>query len=468
MMTPVDAATSRDCLALGRKSVLEWIHVMRMRLSSDKIVIFSFFVAAILIGSLLLSLPMSWKGEEPLEYIDALFTATSAVCVTGLITVDTAMYSRLGQTLIALLIQAGGLGIISFATIYVAMPRTRVSVASRGIIKDFYLEEVEHDPKRIVRDIVLATFAIEGLGAILLSFRFGNLADGWFVSLFHAISAFCNAGFSTFPTNFEAYVGDPLVNLTVIGLILAGGIGFMVLRDLARRAAGRSRRLSLHSRIAVLTSLALVLFGAIVFHALERAHAMRELSAFGRILASLFQAVTPRTAGFNTLPQNSLSGGSQLLTMLLMFIGASPGSTGGGVKTTTFFVLLMAALKGTDEKDRLNLGGRSITPKTVIKAVGIVVKALAIVMTSAFLVLVLERSSGSEVGMIQVFFESVSAFATVGLSLGITPALSSASKLVLVLTMFAGRVGLFAMAIPRPGRAIEHWADRPTADLMVG
>ena len=443
---------------------------MRIRLSSEKLFIFSYFTGIILIGSLALMLPFSWRGPGPLRYIDALFTSTSAVCVTGLITVDTALYTRFGQAAIVLLIQFGGLGIITFATIFIALPRKRISLVNRSVIKDYYIDEVEYNPKSMVRGIVGATLVVEGAGAALLYLRFRHLDDGLFVSVFHSVSAFCNAGFSTFSDNLEGYVADPLVNLAVVALIFLGGIGFLVMRDVVKRLRGDKRRLSYHSRVAISTSAALVAFGSLAFYLLESRHAMSELDAGGKALASLFQAVTPRTAGFDTILQSRLSAPSVLITILLMFIGASPGSTGGGVKTTTFFVLVMAAFRGTDERDRLNIGNRSIPARTIIKALGVLGKGIAIILVSAGLLLVLERGTGTGArpGVVQAIFEAVSAFGTVGLSLGITANLAASSKLVLILTMFAGRVGLFAMSIPMPGRKLERYVELPGTDVLIG
>ena len=443
---------------------------MGLRTSNDKIAILTYFSGMILVGSLLLMLPGAWQGPKPLPYIDALFTSTSAVCVTGLIVVDTALYSRFGQAVIALLIQFGGLGLISFATIYIALPRRRISLVNRSIIKDYYIDEVEFEPKRMIGNILASTFAMEAVGAGLLYLRFRDLPDGAFVAVFHAISAFCNAGFSTFPDNLEGYVADPLVLFPMMALIVAGGIGFVVLRDFAMRLKGRKRRLSYHSRVALAVTGILLVLGAAVFLALETDHAYSALAGFQKALAALFQAVTPRTAGFDTIPQDRLSGTSVLVTMLLMFIGASPASTGGGMKTTTFFVLALAAFRGTDDDGSVIIGRRSLPAKSIVKAVGIFGKAVALVLASILAILVAERVrvASGEIGLVQVIFESVSAFATAGLSLGITPSLSLAAKLVLILTMFAGRIGLFAMSLPLRSRRLDRFVDFPTTDVLIG
>jgi trk system potassium uptake protein TrkH len=441
-----------------------------MGISRDKLLIFGYFLGVILLGSLLLKLPGAWQGQRPLSYIDSLFTSTSAVCVTGLNSVDTSLYSRFGQTVIAFLIQFGGLGLITFVTVYTAMPKTKISLVNRGIIKDYYIDEVDYDPKRIVKHIVLTTLVIETIGTLLLYVRFRSLKDGLFVAAFHSISAFCNAGFSTFSNNLESYVADPLVSLTVAGLIVLGGIGFMVMSDVGECMSGKKKRLSSHSRIAIGMTVALIVSGALLFLFLEWNHAMKGLTPGAKILASIFQSVTPRTAGFDTIPQNRFSDASILITMLLMFIGASPASTGGGIKTTTFFVLIAVALRGVDERGRLPVDRRSVSSATIIKAVGIVGKSALILLISATAVLTFERGAviSGKFGLVEVLFEVISALATVGLSQGITAGLAVGSKLVLILTMFAGRVGLFAMALNSGASRIEHYVDLPDTNLIVG
>lgn len=441
-----------------------------MSISKDKILIFGYFIGIILLGTFLLKLPISWDGTEPLSFINSLFTATSAVCVTGLTCVDTADYSRFGQGVIAFLIQFGGLGLITFATIYAASPRKKISLVNRGIIRDYYIEEVDSEPKRIVKHIVITTVIIELIGAALLYYRFRSVKDGLFVSIFHSISAFCNAGFSTFSRNLEDYVGDPLVCFTVGGLIVLGGIGFLVLSDIGARIRRKKRALSSHSRIALGMTFALILAGTILFLFLEWNHAMRRMPLGTKITAAVLQSITPRTAGFDSIPQNKLSDASILITMFLMFIGASPASTGGGIKTTTFFVLLAVAIRGVDDKERLPLRSRSISSAVIIKAVGILGKAFIIIIISATALLVFERAqvAGGKFGLVEVLFEDISAFGTVGLSLGITSSLAAGSKLVLIFTMLAGRVGLFAMSLNSGAKKLYRYVDLPDTGLIVG
>lgn len=441
---------------------------MSIRIGRDRTLLLGYFLGTILLGSWFLSLPAAWQGSGRLRYIDALFTATSAVCVTGLTTVVTADFSRFGQIVILCLIQMGGLGLITFATLYLALPRQKISIVSRGLISDYALSEVEYQPKAIIRSIVGLTFLIEGLGMLILHLRFGKLGLPFFVSAFHAVSAFCNAGFSTFPDNLEGFANDALVNFTIIGLIVAGGIGFIVLRDIGKFIAREKKQLSYHSSIVLKVTAALIAAGAVAILFLEFNVALSGMNLGQKIMASIFASVTPRTAGFDTILPSKFGTASILVTILLMFIGASPASTGGGVKTTTFFIVMMTAFKYRDGADAVDYRGRSIRGHTIFKAIGIMVKALVIILAAAIAIEVLERSRGNVLSSIEAIYEVVSAFATVGLSLGITPSLGEVSKLVIILTMFIGRVGLFAIALPRVGRKIEGYASLPSAELIIG
>lgn len=439
---------------------------MNIHIGRDKVLLLGFFVLAILAGSFLLFIPGVFSAGK-LKYIDALFTSTSAVCVTGLITVDTAGFTRLGQVFIMALIQTGGLGIITFATLYLALPRRRISIVSKGIIGEYAVAGVEHRPKVIIRSIVGYTLLLEAIGATVYAIRFASLGFSPFYGLFHAISAFCNAGFSTFSNNLESFVTDPVINFTTMFLIILGGLGFIVMRDIRNRVAGESKRLSYHSRVVLKTTLFLIISGAAVFFLLERNQSMRAMTLPQKLMASLFQSVTPRTAGFDTIAQNLLGKGSILLTMVLMFIGASPASTGGGVKTTTFFVLAMTAFRYKDSSDIVVHGDRSIQPRTVFKAVGVVLKGILIVLAGTAVIIIAENSAGKFPSMESVIFETISAFGTVGLSVGITASLEPISKIVLILIMFIGRVGLFALALPKASRDVEGYARLPGADIMI-
>ncbi|TFG82287.1 MAG: Trk family potassium uptake protein [Spirochaetales bacterium] len=442
---------------------------MSYRISSDKLTIFSYFISLILAGSFLLVIPASWGGEKPLGYLDALFTATSAVCVTGLIVVDTAQFTHFGQFVIMLLIQFGGLGIVTFATLFVAMSRRRVSMLNRGIIQELYIEEVDANPRRIVKSILLTTLAVESLGFLSLSLRFRSLGvvEPVFSSIFLSVSAFCNAGFSVFSDSLERFEGDWAVNLTFVALIVTGGLGFVVLQDVGRVILGRKRRLTYHTKIVFSMTGILILVGMAAFYLLEYDGAYAELRLPDKFLAALFQAVTPRTAGFDTIPQASLGLPSIALIIVLMFTGGSPGSTAGGVKTTTVFMALLAAFRGPQADGSLTYRGGALSAGSVARTLSILLKAASIIGVSFVGLLVFEGAKpGADFG--DILFESVSAFGTVGLSRGITADLTAWSKAIVIGTMFAGRVGLFAMAVMRPSDKIERYAEYPRENMMLG
>ena len=440
----------------------------------DRFILFAYFITVILAGSFLLWLPMAWRGPQRLAYIDALFTSTSAVCVTGLTAVDTSLYSGFGKTVIMFLIQFGGLGIITFLTIFLANPRRKISFASRKLIGDYYVSSIESNPRKIVRSVVLFTLVIEVAGALAMYpvFRHSAGEHPGFVAVFHAVSAFCNAGFSTFSTNLEAYVTEPTVSLTIMFLIILGGIGFVVMEDVAERIAGRRRSLSLHTRLVLAMTASLILVGAAVYLLFEWNGAYAPLGPVQKVMAAAFQAVTPRTAGFDTVAQNTLSTPSRVFTLFLMYVGASPASTGGGIKTTTFFIVLVMILRGSEAREDVRLRRRKLSPLSVSRGMMFALRAIAIVMVAAFLLSVSEllvRPTPPEYKyFLAVLFETFSAFGTVGLSLGLTPYLTALGKCIIILTMFAGRVGMSALAISTPGRLAQHAVDYPEEEVLVG
>jgi trk system potassium uptake protein TrkH len=424
----------------------------------------------------LLLIPAAWAGPTPLHPIDALFTSTSAVCVTGLITVDTSLYSGFGKLVIMLLIELGGLGLISFTTIFMMIPRKRISLVSRGIVKDYSVDEIESNPRRIVAAITLTTLGLELVGALSLYsvFRRGEVSSAGtalFDACFHAISAFCNAGFSTFSTNLEGYARSPQVLLTVATLVLTGGLGFVVIEDLLRRALGKKRHLAYYSWTVISTSAVLLTAGTVLFLIMEWNRAYGGMPAWQKALSAFFLSTVSRTAGFDSVSPASMSPFSNLVTIALMFIGGSSGSTAGGIKTSTAYILFMLAIKGTDEPSgALITRGRAISSSTLVKAGQIAMKAFALVVCSTALLCVTEGAllAAGQASLLTILYEVTSAFGTVGLSLGLTPHLSLAGKLVIILTMYAGRVGLVTMALPNPNRAVERYADFASANHIVG
>jgi len=444
---------------------------LRRVLQSEKLFLFSYFLGIIAFGTLVLYIPYSWGGADRLHVIDALFTATSAVCVTGLITVDTPTYTTVGQVVILLLIQAGGLGIITFSTIYLARPRGRISLIRHRVIRGYYLESTGLGTVNIIRRIVAVTLGFELIGTLILyqAFRATVTEGRLFVSLFHAISAFCNAGFSLFSNNLEGYTTNFAVNLTVIALVVFGGLGFVVLQDVTATAVVKKKHLSLHSKIVFLMTGILVLAASGLYLAFEAGRSMAPLTLVQKIVASLFQAVTPRTAGFSTIPQTRLSTPSKTLTMLFMFIGGGSGSIAGGIKVNTFFIVLLMVFQGPDSRGEVTVFKRKIAGSRIFYATMFMLKALLLLFASLFALTVTEMwFAKHQVDVFSLIFETFSAFGTVGLSLGATPTLTAVGKLVLIVTMFMGRIGLLALAIPPSRPYPVHVLDYPQGEVLIG
>lgn len=384
----------------------------------------------------------------PLAPVDALFTSASAVCVTGLISVDTAQFSPFGQGVILALIQVGGLGIISFTSLLLTFPGRRLPFRRLKTIRSFFVDGVEHDPFKIVRSIVFFTFSIELVGAVLLALLFRSQGvERWlFAGLFHAVSAFCNAGFSVFSNNLEGYTGNPAVLTIVMILVVSGGLGFIVLQDLSGRLRGTRRRLSYHSRVVLGMTALLLASGAAAFFLLERHRTLASFDGAEAGVNALFQSVVTRTAGFNTVPQGELSQPSKIITLIFMVIGGAPGSIAGGIKVTTAFVVLAVMIRRRDRAGDLRIFRRRLSAKTLNEGTVYFLKAVALLVSAVLALSLTEGFRGADFG--DIVFEVFSAFGTVGLSTGLTGNLSSPGKLVIVATMFAGRVGLIALAFP--------------------
>ncbi|MFH2115328.1 MAG: potassium transporter TrkG [Spirochaetota bacterium] len=454
---------------------------------SDAMYLLSFFVVVICIGTLLLSLPAAWPTAGPTAgptdapdhplLVDRLFIATSAVCVTGLVTIDTADFSRFGQTVILMLIQIGGLGIISFTSLLLIVPGRRLPFRRLGTIRGFSIDGVEFDPIKIVRNIVVFTLLIEAVGAIGIYLALPAEATGLaeatgvagesrvFTAVFHAVSAFCNAGFSVFPDSLEGFSGNAALLGIISFLIVTGGIGFIVLQDISRRLRGKRKTLSYHSKLILIVTTVLVLFGAASYLVLESSNTFAGMTAGDKLMNALFQAITPRTAGFNAVRQASLRQSSKLLTIILMFIGGAPGSIAGGIKLSTAYLILIVMLKRPDERGEINVFKRRLSAGTINAGVMYFLKALLILVVAAGALSLIEGPRGADAS--QLLFEVVSAFGTVGLSLGYTPQLSWAGKLVIIATMFAGRVGLIALAFPGRIRREAPFV-YPEADILLG
>ena len=447
------------------------------RISPAQLVLGS-FAAAIAIGTALLMLPaMAAPGTPPVGFVDALFTATSAVCVTGLASVDTATrWSGLGQATILLLIQLGGLGIMTCSTFLVLLVRGRISVRGRMTLQDTLGGASAADLRRLVATVFVSTFVIEAIGAAALAARFAlEMPPGravWF-GLFHAVAAFNQAGFSLFPDSLARYVGDPVVNVVVTALVILGGLGFLVIGEFwHRRGAGPGAKgLSLHTKVVLATSGVLVVVGALGFALLEWRHALAGLPWPDALLASWFQAVTPRSAGLSTVDYTRLSNPTLLFTVVLMFIGAAPGSTGGGVKVTTAAILWGIVRSQLAGEERVHLFRHAVPRETVGRAVTLAAAAALAVVVATLALQVTEAhgqvSDASRGLFLELLFEAVSAFGTVGLSTGVTPRLSDAGKIVIVAMMYLGRVGplTLTLGLSRPTRGRIQYPEEP---VVVG
>ncbi|MFC1624421.1 TrkH family potassium uptake protein [Candidatus Omnitrophota bacterium] len=450
------------------------------RLKPPQVIIFSFLVV-ILIGTSLLSLPQSSSNGVSLDLVDAFFTATSATCVTGLIVKDTGTdFSRFGQIVILCLLQIGGLGIMTLSTFFAILLGRKLTLRENVVIRS----ALDHHSVQGLRTLILyilgITFGIEAIGALLLYNRFGSI----YPSIFHSISSFCNAGFSLNATSFIKYRQDTYVNLIMAALIIIGGIGFMVLIDLPkifkwifRRLFLKSRedimhlvsKISLQTKMVVSVSVILLLLGSAVFLLFENHKILYGLGIKDKVLVSFFQSVTARTAGFNTVAIRNLASPTLFFLIILMFIGASPGSTGGGIKTCTLGVLAAGAISMLRNRNNIHIFKKTIPRPVFRKAV--MIAGLAVIWIVVFTML-LSFVEGKKETMpnyfLRILFEVTSAFSTVGLSTGITPILSSFGKVLIMITMFVGRVGPLTLALALTTKEQKIFYKYPDERVTVG
>lgn len=439
------------------------------KLSPARLIALSFFLV-ILIGAGLLMLPIASKGA-PAAPLDALFTATSATCVTGLIVCDTFTgWTTFGQIVIITLIQLGGLGFMTVITLVSFAVGKRLSLYDRKVLMQSAGNTTLNGVGGLIRRIVPFTFVFELTGAALLATRFVP-AFGWgrglYASVFHAISAFCNAGFDLMGmrepySSLTSFVADPVVNLTVCLLIVIGGLGFLVWRDVLR-CRFRFSRFQLHTKLVLVTSGILILAGWALFLLFERNASMASLTWPQRVLASLFQSVSPRTAGFNTVDLSALSESGNLLTDVLMLIGGSPGSTAGGIKTTTVAVLFLSAVASAKGRMRVNAFRFSVDRETLRQASSVVMIYLSLALLSVLTLCAIEPFS-----MKEILFEVCSAVGTVGLSMGITPQLGAVSRVILILLMYAGRLGGLTFVLLFSQRRSDPPLERPAGKILIG
>ncbi|WP_232228835.1 MULTISPECIES: potassium transporter TrkG [Salegentibacter] len=444
------------------------------------------FLLIIFLGTFFLLLPKA--THSGIGLIDALFTATSAVCVTGLIVVDTGSYfTTFGQSVIMVLIQLGGLGIMTFASYFSYFFRGNTSYANQLMLKDISNSEKIGEVFMVLKKILLLTFSIEAAGALFIYFNIdsaiiSSLSDRIFFSVFHSISGFCNAGFSTLENSLyePGFRFNYPLHLIIAALFILGGIGFPILLNLYKYVRYYTLRklqkikdphkaiympwvLNLNSRIVLITTLILLLTGTGLFYIFEYNNTLSEHSEFGKIVTAFFGAATPRTAGFNSIDTSALHFSTLMLVFLLMWIGASPASTGGGIKTSTFALATLNFLSLAKGKDRIEVYKREVSNISIRRAFGIISLSLIVIGLAIFLMAFLEQDKN----IIAITFEAFSAYSTVGLSMGITAGLSSSSKLIIIATMFVGRVSMLTLLIAIL-RNIKHLNYRyPSEEILI-
>ena len=423
---------------------------MRRHLSQGQFIAIG-FILMILIGAILPDTPMASRSGQSIGFLSALFTATSASCVTGLVVADTAtQWTLFGQIVVLILIQIGGLGFISIGVFFSIILRRKIGLRERGLMMESTNALQLGGIVKFARRIVAGTAIVEGVGALLLMIRFipefGILKGIWY-GIFHSVSAFCNGGFDLMGAKYGkysslvAYYDDPLVNLVIMSLIVIVGIGFVVWGDLLKNR-WHFKKYLLHTKIVLLMSTILIFGGALLFYWAERNGVLKGMSVSGQILSSLFASVTARTAGFNTVDTAAMSGASKLLTTALMFIGGSPGSTAGGIKTTTLFVLLMGVKKNVTGAYGIQAFGKRLEDDALATASIIATLNMGITIITIFIVMGMQPFA-----MQDVVFEAFSASGTVGITAGITRDLNTVSRILMIMLMYLGRVGSLSFAL---------------------
>lgn len=446
----------------------------KIHLSTTQIILLS-FLGVILLGSVLLAMPVSSAGAEPVPYLDALFTATTATCVTGLVTVPTAgTWSLFGQIVILLLIQIGGLGVITVMSGIMLLLNRKMGIGDRLLIQDAFNLNSMAGLTKFVQKVLLGTLLVELAGAVLYMFvfvpEFG--ARGIWISLFNSVSAFCNAGIDIIGQNSLCdYATNPIVTITTCALIILSGLGYIVWWDVLRvtwggRKKRRFRLLTLHSKIAIVMTLGLVFGGTalILLFEYHNPDTMGGMPLGDKLQIALFQSVTTRTAGFVSVPQENLTNASAAVSLMLMLVGGSPVGTAGGIKTVTVAVLFCSALATIRNRDSATLFGRRISDSSIKKAVAVAVAFLSICGLSTLLLM-----ATCEASALDIVYETVSATATVGLSRNLTGRLNDFGKLVIIVTMYFGRVGPMSMAVALGSKKVkQNIISEPSEEIIVG
>jgi len=435
---------------------------------------FAFIIST---GSLLLLLPNSTPDGVSISFIDSLFTSTSAVCVTGLVVVDTAKhFTLLGQLFILFLIQVGGLGVMTLTTFFAMYLSGGESYKMKIMMKDLLSQESMSDARKLIKKILLFTFLIESVGTVSLYYSLCGFSvfrwDYIYSSIFHSVSAFCNAGFSIYSMNLmeSTIQSNYLFPGTIMFLIILGGLGFAVLSNIADLRIRKNKfrklkhRLSVSTKIVILTTLALIFGGALLFYLTEQFGFQPYLATFDKFFHALFQSVTARTAGYNTLPIEKISSAAAIVLIFLMWVGASPGSTGGGIKTSTFTITLLSLFNLMRGKDKVEVFNREILPATIKKAFMIIFSSLIFLGIGSFLLICIEPDKAP----LDLIFEATSALGTVGLSRNITPFLGTGGKAVIITLMFIGRIGVLTFFLAFVRSVVQPKYSYAKTDVMIG
>ncbi len=431
------------------------------------------FLAIVIIGGLLLNMPIASTSGQGIHIEDALFTSFSAVCVTGLTVIEPGTDLTLfGQIILLVLIQMGGLGFMAIASMVFMAIGKKFTLSNRIVIKESLGDDKLQGGISMIKRVVWVTFLIEFLGILMLALRFipeYGFATGSWYSIFHSISAFCNAGFDIFGqgNSIAMYASDPLVSLTICVLVILGGLGFFVMHDV-KLAITKKEKLSLQSKVVLIMSAVLLVGGTVIIMLIENGRtAMGDGGFWDMTLKSFFQSTTTRTAGFASVPQGDLSSATQLVCIVLMFIGASPAGTGGGVKTTTFAAIILMLKSVIKGKSSITCFKRTLNNKMIMRALTISILVAIFIAVTTLLITVFEQG---KIAIGEALYETTSAFATVGLSVGITPSLSLASKIVLMISMFLGRLGVLSImsALAIQASKNENKISYPEGNMMIG
>lgn len=443
--------------------------IKKLRLSGVQILALGFIIV-ILIGGILLSLPISSANGESTNFLDALFTSTSAVCVTGLVTLDTGTHwNEFGQIVIMLLIEVGGLGFMSFATFIAVLLGKKITLRDRLLMQEAMNTFNIQGLVRMVRYVLGFTFSVQFFGALLLSTQFipqFGFLKGVYFSIFHSISAFCNAGFDLFGgfSSVTAYSSNAVVLLTISSLIIIGGLGFTVWLELYNYRG--LKKLSVHSKIVILITVVLLVGGTILMYLFEmnNPQTIGNMGFGDKILNSYFASASPRTAGFNSVSTDGMTNSGKFLTIILMFIGGSPGSTAGGLKTATFGIVILTVISVIRGREDTQVFGRRFSKELVYKSFALLIIGMALVIGVSMLLSITDPNES----FINILYEATSAFGTVGLTTGVTQRLSSAGKVIIMITMYCGRVGPMTVALAFLRNKKKQTHKYPEGKILIG